>query len=339
MKNPLVSICIPNYNYGKFIESAIKSAASQTYKNIEIIVVDNDSTDDSHQIIVELSKSVEIKYFRNNSNIGMVPNFNKCKDLSSGEYLVFLSADDILLPDYVSHSLELFLFENVGMVAAHCNGINNLGEVVIKPSFYNKSAIILGSEHSRIFLMTGIYFPSQVLIKRSLLNSVGGWNNRFPIFFDWNMWFKLSQVGDVGYIKDSLVLYREHEENASSSAIINMQMIFEKYLLKLDFFDSLQPQSILISSKNESIRKLADNCLFYSGSLIKQKNFLLAKKYIDISSVFDPEIINNEFYKLIEMCLRFENKDPSLIYEKIIHMFENFGTKRPFDVPPNSIII
>jgi hypothetical protein len=225
------------------------------------------------------------------------------------------------------------------MVAAHCDGINNFGEIIIKPPFYNNSAIILGSEHSRIFLMTGVYFPSQVLIKRSLLNSVGSWNNRFPIFFDWNMWFKLSQVGDVGYIKDSLVLYREHEENASSRAILNMQMIFEKYLLKLDFFDSLQPQSILISSRNESIRKLAENCLFYSGSLIKQKNYLLAKKYIDISSVFDPKIINNEFYKMIEMCLNFEDKDPSLIYEKIIPMFENFETKRPFDVPSNSIVI
>ena len=339
MKNPLVSICIPNYNYGRFIEAAIKSASSQTYKNIEIIVVDNDSTDNSHKVICELNKNINLKYVRNNANIGMVPNFNKCMDLSVGEYLIFLSADDILLPDFVSRSLELFLYDNVSMVAAHCDGINNYNEVVIKPPFYNKSAIIMGSEHSRIFLMTGVYFPSQVLIKRTSLNNVGGWNNRFPIFFDWNMWFKLSQVGDVGYIKDSLVLYREHEENASSRAIINMQMIFEKYLLKMDFFDSLNPQSKLFSSKNESIKKLAENCLFYSGSLMTQKNYLLAKKYIDIAPVFDPEIINNEFYKMIQMCLVFDKKDPSLIYEKIVSMFENFGTKRPFDLPASSIII
>ena len=78
--NPLVSICIPNYNSEKYIKGCIESALNQTYSNIEVIVLDNMSTDDSWKIISEISND-SYKKFQNKKNIGMVNNFKKVYNL------------------------------------------------------------------------------------------------------------------------------------------------------------------------------------------------------------------------------------------------------------------
>ncbi|MDI6720940.1 MAG: glycosyltransferase family A protein, partial [Candidatus Aenigmarchaeota archaeon] len=81
---PLVSICIPNYNSERFIKQTIKSALSQSYPNIEVIVCDNASTDNSCNIIKSFGK--KIRRYRNKINIGQNDNLNKCISLSKGKY-------------------------------------------------------------------------------------------------------------------------------------------------------------------------------------------------------------------------------------------------------------
>jgi glycosyltransferase involved in cell wall biosynthesis len=168
---------------------AVKSAFEQDYSNIEVIVIDNASTDDSQSVLSCLQSKYNFVFEINDKNIGMVPNFNRCMDLAKGEYIVFLSSDDLIKPQFVSKCLELFSADNVGMVVAHCDGIDQQHKVSVKKPFFESSGIISGQEHARIFMMTGIYFPSQVLIKKSTLQDVGGWNTRYPIFFDWYLWF------------------------------------------------------------------------------------------------------------------------------------------------------
>ena len=96
--NPSFSICIPNFNYGKYIGDTIKSVLSQSYQNFEIIIVDNASTDDS-VAIVKSFKDPRIKLYENNYNIGFAPNLQKVTALAKNEFINLLSSDDQMKPN------------------------------------------------------------------------------------------------------------------------------------------------------------------------------------------------------------------------------------------------
>ena len=112
-----VSILIPVYNREYLIEETIKSALDQTYTNIEIIVVDNKSTDNTWEVLEKLTAlDVRIKIFQNDTNIGPVRNWKRCIDEASGEYAKILWSDDLIAPKFLEKTM-LFLENNeVGFV-------------------------------------------------------------------------------------------------------------------------------------------------------------------------------------------------------------------------------
>jgi len=101
---PLISVIITTYNYAHTVGVAIDSALAQTYPELEVLVVDNCSTDATPELVERYRTDPRFRYVRNESNIGMVPNHNKGLRESRGEYVVFLSADDFLLPGHVLQS-------------------------------------------------------------------------------------------------------------------------------------------------------------------------------------------------------------------------------------------
>lgn len=104
---PLVSILIPLYNHEQFVSTAIESAISQTYSNIEVIVVDNCSTDNSYEVARKFSnKDKRVKCYRDEKNIGPVGNWIRCVELCSGEYIKIVFSDDWLSPN----AIERYLF-------------------------------------------------------------------------------------------------------------------------------------------------------------------------------------------------------------------------------------
>jgi O-antigen biosynthesis protein len=106
---PLVSIAIPSYNYGHFIERSIRSAMAQTYDNVEILVSDNGSTDNSVEIISRLAAvDPRIRYWVNDENVGPFGNLQVLREATKGEYVVFLSADDIFFPNHISDAVEYY---------------------------------------------------------------------------------------------------------------------------------------------------------------------------------------------------------------------------------------
>lgn len=117
MTYPKISILIPVYNRQDFIAECIQSALNQTYKNTEIIVVDNASTDATWAICQKLaSVDVRIKIFRNELNIGPVKNWEKCVSEASGELVKILFSDDCMLPDFLMDTYTYLSDENIGFV-------------------------------------------------------------------------------------------------------------------------------------------------------------------------------------------------------------------------------
>lgn len=115
--NKLVSILIPVYNRENLIEETVQSALNQTYKNIEIIVVDNQSTDNTWEILQKLaSKDERIKIFQNERNIGPVRNWKRCIDEANGEYGKILWSDDLIAPQFLEKTVPYLENEDVGFV-------------------------------------------------------------------------------------------------------------------------------------------------------------------------------------------------------------------------------
>ena len=102
---PLVTIVITSYNYGKYVADAISSALSQTYRNIEVLVCDNASTDNSLEVIRSFSDE-RLRVIARTENVGIQRNHNDAILEARGDYVVFLSADDMLLPTLVEDVLD-----------------------------------------------------------------------------------------------------------------------------------------------------------------------------------------------------------------------------------------
>lgn len=108
---PLVSIGIPTFNRSKQLSVALRNILDQDYKNLEIIVSDNNSSDNT-QLIVSKFKDERIKYHKNEKNIGMHGNFNKCIDIASGEFFLLLSDDDVPSKNLISSLIKRIQFNN-----------------------------------------------------------------------------------------------------------------------------------------------------------------------------------------------------------------------------------
>jgi len=104
-----ISVLIPTYNRARFLGDAIRSALNQDYKDIEVIVSDNASTDDTYKVVSQFFYDKRLKYYRNEKNIGMVENWKKMVyQLSNGEWFVILSDDDyFVFNEYITQAVEI----------------------------------------------------------------------------------------------------------------------------------------------------------------------------------------------------------------------------------------
>jgi len=143
ISEPLVSILIPTYNREKLIGETIESAINQTYKHIEIIVVDNKSTDKTWEIITKYSrKDQRIKVYQNEKNIGPVRNWKKCLEYAQGEYAKFLWSDDLIAPEFIEKALP-YLINNpeVGFVFTGTEIFNDENNKKIKAYFIGETGL------------------------------------------------------------------------------------------------------------------------------------------------------------------------------------------------------
>ncbi len=103
---PAVSVCIPTYNYARYLPRAIESVLAQTYGDFELIVSDNASTDDTQEVLAGFSDP-RMRTFRNERNLGLFGNFSRCLELARGDMVKFVCADDWLDPAYLSRTVPL----------------------------------------------------------------------------------------------------------------------------------------------------------------------------------------------------------------------------------------
>lgn len=214
----LISICIPTYNSEKYIEECINSVLIQTYENIEIIISDNNSEDDTIEIIKKM-KLNNLKLHKNKINLGMVENFNIVSKLATGKYIKFLSSDDKLNKNSLEKSINAFhQNENVVLVSTAKSIIDLNSNIIFKKISNLNTGIYKGSKITKKILYSSrnpVGEPSASLIKREAFEKVGGFKSPFPMTLDIDFWISVLKYGDFFFIDEPLVSFRIHKNSYS----------------------------------------------------------------------------------------------------------------------------
>ena len=198
MNTPLVSICIPAYKNEKTIVDSMNSALNQTYRNIEIVIVDDKSPDKTFEILQSFNDP-RIKLYRNEQNLGMCGNWNKCLDYATGKYVHYLHGDDLLFPECIEKKVKL-AEENPDIVL-----VFSATEIINSNALYRRN--IFGE-------------PSNVLFKREILGKSGLFCSELKYATDWELWLRIAYFGKVGYVSDVLMKYRVSDSNVTSSLML-----------------------------------------------------------------------------------------------------------------------
>lgn len=247
--NPLVCICIPQYNNQKTIAETLNSIINQTYKNIIIKIFDNASTDNS----LEILKNYEHKYhniyvFQNEKNIGGEANFTRCIENLEGDYGAIYHADDIYLPHMVQKQVEfLEKNEDCSAVAVHSYTIDENSRIIsmryIPEEYTKQKNNVIGNqlELFKSVLKYGNYITCPSVMARTNVykNDVKSWNGaKFKTSADLDVWLRLASFGKFGLISIPLMQYRESTDSYSyldtrnRVGENNMFLVLEYYLNK-----------------------------------------------------------------------------------------------------------
>jgi glycosyltransferase involved in cell wall biosynthesis len=220
---PKVSVCIPVYNGGVYIAESIESVLGQTFKDLSLIVCDNCSTDNTEEI-VQSFHDPRLTYIRNEKNLGLVGNANRCLSLAEGEYICIFHHDDVMMPENLERKVRI-LDDNpeVGFVHSNIKLIDSKGEVIAENMWVTDSTQDYIEYGIKVFQRFVDYLPfgasifiGAVLARRECYDRLGGFSSELPHCNDSEMWMRMSLFYNVACIGIPLVKYRVHPMSTSS---------------------------------------------------------------------------------------------------------------------------
>lgn len=277
---PLVSVIIPNYNYAEFVDKAIESVLSQTYKNIEIIVVDDGSTDNSIDILSSYLSEIML-VSQSNSGVSSARNVGLAK--ASGEYICFLDSDDVWFSNKIEIQISHLLNKKMACVYTGIQLFeDNIGVVkFLEPQYKGilwrkfmwnpgKSIVLLGC--------------SNAILPTEIARSVGGFDTRLSMSADWDFFRKVADMVEIEYDLRCVVGYRQHTKSMSQSSL------FDYYKdMPIAFRSALKSWLI---QRRISIFEARTAWLFFvfrlSFAFIRGGEFIALYRFIKEKSLFSP---------------------------------------------------
>lgn len=213
--NQLVSVIMPVYNSAAYLHEAVNSVLSQSYDFIEVIVVNDASTDKSGQILAEISlRAPELRVVSLKDNIGAAGARNAGLSIARGDCIAFLDADDIWLPEKVSRQVEA-LREDSEAGWAYCNGFvtdQALSEMYL---FSDCGRCPAGMVYNEILRGRLWIIPSCLIVRRRVIDDCGSFDPEIRGVEDWDFIIRIARKYKCAYVAEPLFKYRRHTDNIS----------------------------------------------------------------------------------------------------------------------------
>jgi glycosyltransferase involved in cell wall biosynthesis len=219
VKSPSVSVLIPTYNYARFLAEAVESVLMQDFQDFELLIVDDDSADNTAEVVKPFcSRDARVRFSVNSVNLGMVNNWNHCLRRARGEYIKFLFGDDKLSdPHALSKMIALLRKNPSAVLAASARTILDEKSSVtdvwrpLPDGCHNGREIIAACliEHGNL-----IGEPSSVLFRKKAAQR--GFDAKLMQIVDVEMWFHLLENGNLAYTREPLCAFRQHTRQQSA---------------------------------------------------------------------------------------------------------------------------
>jgi len=277
-KFPLISVIIYVYNSKEFIIQTLDSVRNQTYPSVELIITDDLSTDNTLELVENWLKDhhgrfVSAKIIRTDINTGIAGNNNRGLAAASGSWVKFLPGDDLLLPNAVKSLVGGITNDEIGFIYSNAQLFrDNLENIVsIKGEYIPKPEKLSLLRENKIMAMS-------TLIKKSVLQMLGGFDERYPMIDDWPLWLKLAENNvEFAYVNEITAGYRKHNTNISKTGFS------KRYLQSWYSFceDHLLPKGVKNGIYSVSYNRYINKKIFEIQKNIQNPNILRASNLLN----------------------------------------------------------
>lgn len=261
LRQPLVSIVIPTYNQAEYLEEAIESVLRQKYPNIEIIVLNDGSTDETEGLLTKYQDVPGVDW-ETQSNMGQARTLNKGWLRSKGEYLGYLSSDDVLYEGCIEKLVNVLEGDKSCVCAYPDSCLIDKSSRVIKENVCREFSL------EELVVRQECYIGPGALFRRDAFAVVGGWNGDLKLAPDREFWMRLAMRGTFIFHKETLAGYRLHKASISYKSVSERESREYLDVLNSYFCGEHVPESV-VNRRDEAYGYanflIARNC-FRSGS-------------------------------------------------------------------------
>jgi glycosyltransferase involved in cell wall biosynthesis len=325
---PLVTVVLPCYNAALYVEEAVRSIMCQTYSNLEILLIDDCSTDNTSAILLRLAQEDKrITIIRNEQNLKLVKTLNKGIDEAKGKFIARMDADDISLPERIEKQVEFMLLHpEVDLCGTNYSIIDGKGNKIEA----SVTMPLTSKEIATALLFTCPIGHPTVLFKKDTIQNLGKYDEKMINIEDYELWLRVAANGLIVNLPEPLLKYRWHGDNISivgrdvKRSSVNLAITKNSNFGFAEKFRELHLKMIL-TEWNYTEKEL--------------KSFALWKKTLIVNLAGDPQVFTKVFdsyYALTMLCVIKNNKENvktkflaffNLITIKPVRVLEHFLNK------------
>jgi glycosyltransferase involved in cell wall biosynthesis len=233
---PLVSICIPTYNGSQYLRECLDSVLSQSFSNYQVIIVDDQSSDNTWEIVNQYaSQDNRITLFKNERNLGLVGNWNRCIELACGEWIKFVFQDDLIAPECLERMLNaarpdssfIFCRRDFIFEAGTTQFTRNFyleGRALVERLFPDSSPVT-ALQYSEMVLnnivLNLIGEPTVVMLHKRVFEEFGDFNPHLMVSCDTEYWIRVGIHTGVIPVAENLASFRVHGDSVSARSFLN----------------------------------------------------------------------------------------------------------------------
>lgn len=278
--NPCVSVIIPTYNRCWILKEAIDSVLSQKFSDFEIIVVNDGSTDDTHKLLTTYGDQI-ITIYQNNKGVSAARNVGI--SVASGDYIAFLDSDDMWLTEKLSCQHDFYQSHPEALICQTGEIWIRNGVRVNPKNRHKKPSGMIFEPSLRLCLVS----PSAVMIKKSLFDAVGLFNEAFPTCEDYDLWLRIGLNYPIYLIDRQLVVKRGgHDDQLSRTSGLDRYRI-------LSIVNILENHPLTTPSYQAAVDVLIEKCRIYADGCIRRGKVDEAGFYQTIASRYTRRRLKN----------------------------------------------
>jgi glycosyltransferase involved in cell wall biosynthesis len=310
LQSPQISIVMPCYNAGKTIKTSIGSVYRQTFRDFELIVVNDGSTDESLSILKKLAESYSGLRVIDQPNKGAGPARNRGIKEAAGEFIAFLDSDDSWHPDCLS-KLHQALMTDTNAAIAYC-GWQNTGLAA------NRCKPFVPADHEKPdkieTLLRACPWPIHgALTRKSAIDAVGGFAEQWSSCMDYDLWLRIASFNKIVLVPEVLAYYHHHAGEQITKN--RLRIALNHWKIQLEFLKNHPP--IVKALGRDKVKQLTHGELLHRAYVAYWQGDLATAQSLFRRLLFLP------FFKLADLKYLLPSLLPAALYQKLIRLCRN----------------